>query len=363
MSPHSPDNSPAKSGERGAPDFEYPVVFVAERLESRWGELVNGGTCPSPDELPSSRFLVLEDIWVISTYLRLRRAGLPVEIDSSTREGAINVACSPRIASRNPLRRGMIVSIRADRARQVWGDLSLVQNPLNLRSERDWLIDHWPQPNIIPRNPDRGDRIERIGILSPVSSIAPEIRDPAFTQRLDSLGFELVIRSDGVGWNDYSDLDLQIAMRSIPAIQLRTKPATKIVQAWIAGCPAITGVEPAFRSIGRPGMDYLEASSASEVIDRLCMLRDQPSLYRSLIVNGAAKAALHDERAVLQQWELFLRGPATNWMRRQVGQERGLSRHARARLAVYSSLARHRIMLTWVKAVLAYHGLRLKMSH
>lgn len=362
MSSIAPDNAPAPRSIASTLNFEFPVVFVAERLQTRWQDLIDAPQCPSPDELPSSRFLVLEDIWIISTYMRLRRAGLPVEIDSSTRDGAINVASSPRIASRHPIRNGLLVSIRADRARQTWGDISLVQNPLNLRSTRDWLIDHWPQPNITPRDPDRGDRVERVGVLSPITSISPEIRDPAFAAKLESLGFELVIRSDGVGWNDFSDLDVQIAIRDIPSIQLRTKPPTKLVQAWISQCPAVTGVEPGFRTYGRPGLDYLEASSASDVIDRLCLLRENPSVYRSLIANGSARVPLHDEAAVLRQWENFLRGPATSWMKILSSRPRGMRHQAKVRVAVYSSLARHRLMLTWVKAVLGYRTLQLGLT-
>ncbi len=188
------------------------------------------------------------------------------------------------------------------------------------------------------------------------------MRTDAFRSRLEALGFELVIRSDGAGWNDYSDLDVQVAVRTIPSVQLRTKPATKLVQAWISGCPAVTGIEPAFRAVGRPGVDYLEASRASEVVNSLCLLRDQPALYRSLITNGARKASLHDESAVLQQWEQFLRGPATMWARRFSGRPRGYARRAGTTLAVYSSLARHRIMLSWVKAVLGFEGLRVRTA-
>ena len=361
MNREQPDNQPLEPLSGSGASLEFPVVFVAERLESRWADLIGGGECPSPDELPSSRFLVLEDIWIISTYLRLRRAGVPVEIDSSIRESAINVACSPRLASRKPIKRGLIVSIRADRARQTWGDITLVQNPQNIRSTRDWMIDHWPQPNIIRRDPNRQDRVERIGILSPASSIAAEYRNASFRNKLGAHGFELVIRTDGVGWNDYSDLDVQMAIRSIPTIQLRTKPATKIVQSWIAGCPAITGIEPGFRACGRPGVDYLEASSAAEVIDWLRVLRDNPPMYRSLIENGAARTHLHDENAVLRQWVQFLRGPATRQMSQLGGRRRGLGHVASIHMSVFSSLARHRLMLSCVKTVLKYQSLRIKV--
>jgi len=326
--------------------LEFPVVFVSERLESRWQELVEHPECPPISSFPSNRFLVLEDIWVVSTYIRLRRAGLDVQIASVPRDGAINVVCAPRSLLRCPPRAGVVVAIRADRARQTWGDLNLVQNPLNIRGPFDWLIDHWPQPNILPRRRDRGHRVERVGILSPTSSIAPQLRDPGFALELERRGFELVVRTDGATWNDYSDLDVQVAYRTGPAALLRSKPATKIIQSWIARCPAVTGVEPCFRVMGRPGVDYLEAASARDVIKCLEALRDHPEQYQAIVENGARRAPLHDERAVLGQWVAFLRGPASTLMRSVSARRPGPLARWTTAAKVIGSVMRHRMLLT-----------------
>ena len=328
--------------------FEFPVVFVAERLRSRWNDLIDSRAAPSLGSLASTRFLVLEDIWIISTYLRLRAAGCDVQIDSLPREDSINVVCSPKVLLRSIPSRSVIVSIRADRAMQTWGDLCLVQSPLNLKQQSDWLIDHWPQPNLIPRNPERGDRVERVGVIGPVSSMAAEIRDPRFQSHLERLGFDLVIRSDGARWNDYSDLDVQLTYRTGPKSLLRCKPATKIVQSWIARCPAVTGVEPCFRAVGRSRVDFLEAASAAEIVAHLQSLRDRPDLYRSLIDNGAVRSRSHDEPAVLQQWIAFLEGPATALMRDRMSY--GTTRRGRllTRTSVITSVARHRLFMKWV---------------
>lgn len=329
--------------------FEFPVVFVAERLTFRWQELLDPAVSPSLQSLPPSRFLVLEDIWIVSTYLRLREAGFDVQIDSTPRERAINVVCSPRVLLRSNPGNAVVVAVRADRAAPTWGDLRLVQNPLNLEKATDWLIDHWPQPNIVPRRPERRDRVERIGVIGPVSSMAAEIRDPRFRSQMGRLGFELVIRNDGASWNDYADLDAQLAYRTGPMSLLRCKPATKIVQSWIARCPAITGLEPCFRTVGRPGVDYLEASSSAEIIEHLRFLRDRPDLFRSLIERGAIRAKSHDEQAVLGQWVAFLAGPASAALRRRL--ERQATRRSRVltTAAVVSSLVRHRMLLEWVR--------------
>lgn len=329
--------------------FEFPIVFVAERLNSRWSELLDNERITTLDSLPASRFLVLEDIWIISTYLRLREAGFDVAIDASPRRNAINVVCSPRVLLNSSHHDSVVVAIRADRARPTWGDLTLVQSPLNLERSSDWLIDHWPQPNIIPRDPERGDRLERVGVIGPRTSIAAEVRSPEFRSKLEKLGLELVIRDDGVAWNDYSDLDVQLAYRTGPMFWLRCKPGTKIVQSWIAGCPAIAGIEPCFRTIGRPGLDYLEASSADQIVEHLRTLQERPDLYRSLIERGRLRARSHDDSSVLGQWVAFLSGPASDLLRRRVLRSTAGRSRLSTRTAVLSSLARHRVMLAWVK--------------
>ena len=341
--------------------FEFPVVFVAERLTSRWSDLLDSRVAPNLGSLASTRFLVLEDIWIVSTYLRLREAVFDVRIVSLPREDSINVVCSPKVLLRSTPSRSVIVSIRADRAAQTWGDLCLVQNPLNLNQRSDWLIDHWPQPNLIPRSPERGDRVERVGVIGPISSMAAEIRDPRFRSTLERLGFELVIRSDGASWNDYSDLDVQLAYRTGPKSLLRCKPATKIVQSWIARCPAITGVEPCFRAVGRSRVDFLEAASAGEVIAHLQSLRDRPELYRSLIDNGAVRSRSHDEPAVLRQWIAFLEGPATALLRDRVS--RGMAGRGRllTKSSVVTSVARHRLLMKWVDVHGGFRDLLVRM--
>jgi hypothetical protein len=329
--------------------FEFPVVFVAERLHSRWADLLEPDATPSLATLPPNRFLVLEDIWIVSTYLRLREAGFDVSIDAAPRRQAINVVCSPRTLLNSSHQDGIVVAIRADRARPTWGDLTLVQSPLNLERSTDWMIDHWPQPNIVPRDPRRRDRVERIGVIGPRTSIATEVQSPRFRTRVEELGMELVIRDDGSSWNDYSDLDVQLAYRTGPMFWLRCKPATKIVQSWIAGCPAITGIEPCFRTVGRPSLDYLEAASDDQIVEHLRTLRARPDLYRSLVERGLERARSHDDASVLAQWIAFLEGPATEVLRRRILRSTPGRRKLSIRTAVLSSIVRHRLMLEWVK--------------
>ncbi len=253
--------------------------------------------------------------------------------------GAVNVVCMPQVLREAGPGTGPIVAIRADRPATHWGDLVLAQNAAGLRRHHEWLIDHWPQPNLIHRNEARGTRVERIGVFGPLSSIFAPIQDSRFRAELQRHGFELVLRTDGADWNDYSDIDVQLAFRSPPLRELATKPGTKLVQSWIAGVPAITGFEPCFRTVGRAGIDYLEARTPGEAIALIERLASDPDRYRDIVARGRMRSALHDESSVLRQWIAFLSGPAKTCL--ESGCYRG--RRWTGRIAIRSRVAGFRL--------------------
>jgi hypothetical protein len=89
-------------------------------------------------------------------------------------------------------------------------------------------------------------RVERVGFVGRERNLAPGFRTPQFRRELAQRGFALVVREDR--WWDYRDLDAVLAVRSASPAKLRTKPASKLVNAWHAGCPALLGPEPAFEA-------------------------------------------------------------------------------------------------------------------
>jgi hypothetical protein len=92
-------------------------------------------------------------------------------------------------------------------------------------------------------------------------------------------------------------------------VWIRTKPATKLFHAWITGCPALLGREPAYRYWGEPGRDYLEVTTPTEALDAVRMLQRDPALYRSIRDRGRAKGSDHGEDALVRQWVAVLSGP------------------------------------------------------
>jgi len=107
-------------------------------------------------------------------------------------------------------------------------------------------------------------------------------------------------------WNDYSDTDVIVAMRKDLSNPYTKKPASKLINAWLAGVPAILGPEQAYRELRRSMLDYIEVAAAEEAAVALARLKSDPELYGAMVENGRRRAeeVMADECA--KTWEALL---------------------------------------------------------
>ena len=83
----------------------------------------------------------------------------------------------------------------------------------------------WPQPGLVPRDAERGTRVERIAYFGRTATAPAWFYDKRFHSQLRRVGVEFEIR---VGeWFDYRDVDLVLAHRIESPTMLRHKPASK----------------------------------------------------------------------------------------------------------------------------------------
>jgi len=285
------------------------LTFVAHHLGRRWPELDHETAWMPLSEVPAARWAPLENIWVVSTYLRLRAVGQNVRIVDRPMPGAINVCCDAQVGRLGKTSEMFLVLTLGDRAPMPWADHCLVQSPVQLCGGSTTLIKHWPQPGLLGRDVSRRDRVERIGYVGPVENLAAAFRMDAFHAELRKLGVELVIRDDPAQWHDFSDLDLFLAVRDWPWHLIRTKPATKLVHAWSTGVPALLGPEPSYQYWGEDGVDYFEVCTPDDVLSVVRRFKESPQLYESIRQRGFEKSKQHDEQAVVRQWIEVLNGP------------------------------------------------------
>ncbi len=112
--------------------------------------------------------------------------------------------------------------------------------------------------------------------------------DPIYNSRLVA---RFVNRFPGE-WHDYQHVDAVLA----------TKPASKLINAWKAGVPALLGPEPAYRELRTSPLDFLEAASAEAVLDSIDRLQQESGLYRRMTEHGAKRAQAFDVNMLTQKW-------------------------------------------------------------
>jgi hypothetical protein len=254
----------------------------------------------SLDDL-APRIRMGREIWIIQAFYSMRQRGYEVSLSDRMQPDAINVVHRDDLQRiRTPID-AFLVTVRADRDPAFVSQFEIVQNQWSIWSPRDVYVPHWPQPGLVKRDPGRGTRVENIVFFGKEDHLARQFRSKAFREQLERRGMKLHLRSDN--WWDYSDADVVIAVREGEPFYLQIKPASKLVNAWLAGCPAILGREAGYREMRRSELDYMEAVSVEGVLGAVDRLRCQPELFQQMIENGRSRAAAHDYEAVASAWE------------------------------------------------------------
>lgn len=296
------------------PSLSHPVFFVVTYADA-WAELFS----PSDAELPDpdtlyNRIKNNEDCWIILTYLHLKRKGLNVFISDKFVPGQICVASTLDFGVRALFSNAFIVGCRGDGFKTHLCNFSIVQNKANLESETDALVPLWPQPGLIPRAKERNQTIETIVFKGSRSNLYKDFCSSEFQHELEMLGVKLIIhgREEPLMWHDYHTDDLVLAVRDLTEKDALVKPASKLINAWIAGVPALLGPEPAFRDLRRSPLDYIEVTTPNTALDAIRMLKAKPELYQDMVINGQKRAEDFTPEKIAQRWYDILSGPVTD---------------------------------------------------
>jgi len=259
-------------------------------------------------------------IWILQTWLRLTRAGRPVEISATPPPAGLVVFHSAHrraLARRHRrVRDAILVGVRGDHREPLIADYQVLQNGFFADGRRRFFIPTWIQPALVPRDPARGSRIERAAFKGFDQSQHPGLRSAAWSADLaargitwvhDSLSFESrTSAAHGLAWPDYREIDLVVALRP-PDRRLHVeKPASKLINAWSAGVPAVLGPEYAYRELRRSDHDYIEVSTVDEARAAIDRLRGAPELYLAMVENGKRRALEFDVAAITASWAELL---------------------------------------------------------
>lgn len=240
------------------------------------------------------------EAWILQTWARLKRRGHPAKLVEELPERGVLIFENSHkrevAAQLRPGSRLFTVGVRADRNEAWISDVEVVQNPNLEDGYRQRYVPHWPQPGLVPRDVSRGSELQVAGFKGHVENLAQEFRDPAWEEALRERG--VIWEGSGAArrgdderakcWNDYSNLDILIAVRPVRRGRklYPRKPATKLYNAWQAGVPAILGPEASFRALRRSPLDYIEVTSAAEALRAIDRLRGDPALYANIVRHG-----------------------------------------------------------------------------
>lgn len=287
---------------RACPREKIYFVVNEKHLFKKWPELVSEPRPFAPDECPE-RIISGRDCWIILTWARLCAVDCPFDPVLSCRS-VDNAVCVFHWDDATPaqgVHRCFAVVAQADRPRPALSDMTVMQNGLMGETGLRRTMPHWPQPGLIPRDPVRGDRLETIAYFGSDQYEPQFVKTGAFQDALRQRGVRFVNRFQGE-WHDYQHVDAVLAIRDCPPVVLATKPASKLINAWKAGVPALLGPEPAYRELRTSSLDFLEAASAEAVLDSIDRLQQESGLYRRMTEHGAKRAQAFDVNMLTQKW-------------------------------------------------------------
>jgi hypothetical protein len=283
------------------------IHFVARDLASLWPDLAD--LDESSIDAQPLRFRGGVNNWVIQTFLRLRSSlatyGVVASLGQSFRQDCINVAHRDSLARLSAdYARYCIVGIRADRPPLRVTRWEIVQNKVAKRARWRRYMPLWPQPGLLRRSPSRGRAIRTIGYFGRTGACPGWFFDPSFHAALDAIGVEFHVHDPA--WHDYSDVDVALSCRIESPTMLRQKPASKLVNAWLAGVPLLAKPEPAFEALRRSPLDYLPIAGPQDVIAAIERLRSDPELYEAMVANGSRRGEEFTVAETRERWLDFL---------------------------------------------------------
>ena len=279
------------------------------------------------------------------TYVRLRQAGHDVQLSNRPPSGGIVVVFAGDMrryrAARSAGGRPLVVCVQTDRRvpEVSLADVIVQHNGLREDGQRRFFIPNWPQPGLVPRDPEHGEGVRTVTYKGAVENLHPDFLTDRWERALAEHELIFVIDApvdaddpqiSGLGsgirigsptnWHDYSTTDVVLAMRPPRRDRYQHKPAVKLVNAWRAGTPALLGPELAYRELRRSELDFLEVSSIEEARTALDQLRRDPGLYRDMVDNGHRRAADFSVASITERWETLLFETLADWRPKRLTQ-------------------------------------------
>lgn len=295
----------------------YPVYFVTK--DPKWQDVIDNPNFldhPEAFSLESlyTRCVHTNDIWTAQAYLDLKQCGLNVHLVSAPVPGQICFIPYYYLQNRDWLYKSYVVACYHDCPRPMLCNQRFVLNHTKVLSSDDHFIPHRPQPNLKPRNQTRGTNIQNLAFKGEAYNLFAPFRTPEFLAELDAMGIRLITNTEFSktafeDWANYSETDVVIAIRNTTKFDTSLKPALKLINAWMAGVPALLSPEPSYQRLRRSSLDYIEVCTPEDAIAALKYLKNNPNIYSAMIENGFRRAQEFTPNQIVLAWHELFSGP------------------------------------------------------
>ncbi|MBM0740903.1 glycosyltransferase family 1 protein [Phormidium sp. CLA17] len=268
--------------------------------------------------------------WIVQTYLQLKLRGLDVHLVDHFIPNCICVVSREELMQRSLWQSlpysSYLVVCQQDRPRPEICAHRIVQNPLNILTSTDHLMQFWVQPELRSRNPERGTQVSTLAFKGRWYYLPEAFKNSEFVSQLSSQGFTFTTLPDYEvslsDWSEFSETDVVLAIRYSNREYLESKPASKLINAWFAGCPALLGPEPAYQALRKSSLDYIEVHNPDDVTAALQNLRNNPDLYQAMVENGWKRSQEFTPDQISLNWRNLLAGSIstgyTQWQKRSL---------------------------------------------
>lgn len=251
--------------------------------------------------------------WIAQTYAELVKRGFDFAITDSLSVDGIILADRDTLGNSYPfLPNSLLICAKSDREFHPSATFHVTHNRRdehNVEKKKVWgahYIDHWPMPNIIPRDSQRGSKLENIAYIGSRSQLADELKDSSWKQRLAQIGINWIPIFDPSLWNDYTNIDLIVAARRFPSYPYYNKGLIKLINSWYAGVPSLLAPESSFINEKVSEYDFIQINSVEDTYRSIRFLQSNPIFYLRMIERCKERSQLLTREAISTQWvDLF----------------------------------------------------------
>lgn len=273
---------------------------------------------PSPDEAWAGYKIGIY-CWTLQTYNKLVGHSDRIKlVDTFPEEGIIIAHRGLLPDDIRPSKKQYLVCIQADWSRHPFAKMHISQNLAQTKSEGVPKLDRmampgktvfthlWPQPGLLPRNPNRPSELNKLSYYGLEYNLAEELKSEDWKEFLKAYDIEWDVVDDDTKWCDYRETDGVLFVRDFQGKKHINKPATKLYNTWITNAVPFCAEESAYMDEIEQPNDAVVIKSYEDLKQKIIELKSNPDKFAALLRRSKALEHKVSDDSIRQEWnEVF----------------------------------------------------------